>query len=110
MKKIFIILVSFLVLSITFCKKKTTSTIVTTTSYVNGTLIDQTGFDGCAWVIELDAVDQYGNKYLEPINLQNFNFNKVSGQRVKFNYIEKTDRFTPCMLGTIVELTMICNK
>lgn len=99
-----------LILGLTFCKKKTAPSVITTSSYVNGTLKDLTGFDGCGWLIELDTVDQYGSDMLEPINLASFNLNLVSGQRVKFNYTPKTDRYSPCMCGTIVELTMIRYK
>lgn len=109
MKNIYFILASLLILGLTYCKKNTTPTVIGT-SYINGTLRDETGFDGCSWLIELDAIDQFGNKMLEPINLESFNLNLVSGHRVKFNYMPKADRVSPCMRGTIVELTRIENK
>lgn len=65
---------------------------------------------GCSWVIELDVTDQFGNKYLELLNLKNFNVTLVDGQRVKFTFIEKNDGYTPCMLGTRAELTVIFDE
>ncbi len=96
-----------IIISFTFCKKKTTQPVVKDLSYFTGVLRDENDFDGCGWVIELDVVDQYGNKWLEPLNINTFNLNLIDGQRVKFNYIPKNDRYSVCMLGTIGELTMI---
>lgn len=102
-----------LLLSFTNCKKKSTQSTTSSTSSTSlhtGTLRDANAMGGCSWVIELDAVDEYGNKYLEPINLNNFNLNLVDGNKVSFIYIPKNDRYSPCMLGTLAELTMIFNQ
>jgi hypothetical protein len=110
MKKQYFVIASILILSLTFCKKKTTPTVISTCSYINGTLRDERTNDACGWLIELDVADQYGNKMLEPTNLASFNLNLVNGHRVIFNYTPKPDNYTPCMRGTVAELKMIKNK
>lgn len=106
------ILILNIVLIFTTCKKKnnSVSSELPTTSFVAGVLKDKTGFDGCGWVIELYSVDQFGNKFLEPINLKSFNIPLIDGLLVNFVYTPKTDIASVCMLGAIVELTVILKR
>ncbi len=66
-----------------------------------GVVRDLTGLDGCGKVIELS-----GGKRLEVASLPG-NFNLVTGQQVEFDYTERTDLGSICMVGKIVEINCI---
>ncbi|MDW3197264.1 MAG: hypothetical protein R8G66_33105 [Cytophagales bacterium] len=71
----------------------------------SGTLFNETGFDGCGWVIQLDD-----DTTLEPINLDDFEIELTEGLPVCVEYIEVDNLFSICMVGRIVEITSIIER
>jgi len=68
-----------------------------------GKLVNATGFDGCAWMIELDQKDSHGNTSLEITNSIG-KYKASDGDRVKIHYVE-TPAASACMAGTLVHIT-----
>jgi len=72
---------------------------------VEGKLIDNTALDGCGWLIELE-----NGKWLNPININEYNIEKSNGLTVSFKYEEVNNVATICMSGKTVNLTFISPK
>ncbi|MDG0973923.1 MAG: hypothetical protein P8O07_07155 [Crocinitomicaceae bacterium] len=73
---------------------------------VKGELKDLSGLDGCGFVIELGN----GNK-LEPLNLSDFDFDLIDGNKVWISYHLTTNMIgTTCMVGDIIEIDCIANR
>jgi len=93
MKKNFFLL---LILALTACAKQNCP------NGVPAKMKNLTGFDGCAWVLELKD----GSR-LEPINLNEFNVSMVEGKKIVVTY-EDFPAASICMVGKIVKITSVC--
>jgi hypothetical protein len=66
-----------------------------------GTVVDNSGLDGCGFIIKLD-----NGEVLEPVSIPLY-FQLYNNQRVKLSYKERTDMASTCMMGKIVDITCI---
>jgi hypothetical protein len=69
---------------------------------VDGLLLDYTGLDGCRWIIELDSGER-----LEPVNLDQLDFEPADSLPVRIIYTEATDMMSICMVGEMVHISCI---
>jgi hypothetical protein len=69
---------------------------------VDGLLIDYTGLDGCRWIIELKSGER-----LEPVNLQQLDFEPADSLPVRIIYTEAADMMSICMVGKMVHINCI---
>lgn len=67
-----------------------------------GILRNLTGLDGCGWIIQLSDSTK-----LEPINLDDFDIELRENKPVCFQFHERTDLGSYCMVGKVVELDFI---
>ncbi|MGB0177626.1 MAG: Kazal-type serine protease inhibitor domain-containing protein [Owenweeksia sp.] len=67
----------------------------------SGKVVDMTGLDGCGKMIELPD-----GSMLEVVKLPT-GFNLITGQKVEFDYTERTDMGSICMAGKLVEIKCI---
>lgn len=70
--------------------------------YVSGTLEDITGLSNCQWIIKLGD-----GSSLDPINFGEFDITPSNGKAITLSYKVRTDLFSTCMVGTIVEIECI---
>jgi len=98
-----LILTLLIIIMLAACKKDSAISSVT------GQLKNLTGLDGCGWVIYLDKTNADGYSKLEPGNLNDFTVTKTDGQKVELTY-NATNSASVCMVGQVVELTMIQDK
>ncbi len=75
---------------------------------VNGVLKDQSGLDGCGWIIEVN--DNGSLKKYEPYNLSEFDINPEDGMKVRFEYESASEMASICMVGEIIKLNSIEEK
>ncbi|MBI9036459.1 MAG: hypothetical protein JEZ03_18535 [Bacteroidales bacterium] len=68
----------------------------------HGILRNLTGLDGCGWIIQLSDSTK-----LEPINLDDFDIELRENKPVCFQFHERTDLGSYCMVGKVVELDFI---
>jgi hypothetical protein len=68
----------------------------------HGILRNLTGLDGCGWIIQLSDSTK-----LEPINLDDFDIELRENKPVCFQFHERTDLGSYCMVGKVVELYFI---
>jgi hypothetical protein len=68
----------------------------------HGILRNLTGLDGCGWIIQLSDSSK-----LEPINLDDFDIELKENKPVCFQFHERDDLGSYCMVGKVVELDFI---
>jgi hypothetical protein len=66
------------------------------------TIKDNSGLDGCRFVIVLDD-----GKRLEPLAVEDKNFQFSDGQRIRLNYEQEREMMSVCMSGMGVRVTCI---
>ncbi len=98
MKKIILLVILIISLSISGCHKCHLYNLV------DGTIVRKS-VDGCTWLIQLD-----NNSLLEPTNLNNFKVTVSDGQKVRLSYSENKNQMSICMMGTIVDLDYIADR
>ena len=67
-----------------------------------GTVKDQSGLDGCKWVIITDE----GTK-VNPTNIADFNIALRDGMRVYIEYVMLDGVMTTCMSGKVSKITLL---
>lgn len=72
-------------------------------NYESVVLKDLTGFDGCTLVFQ-----KIDNKYLEPINLPDFNLQLEIGKEYWIQF-ETSSYGTYCMVGDVIQLKDVRN-
>lgn len=69
------------------------------------TLHDNTGFDGCTWVIKLD-----NDEVLEPVNLGDFNHFELKDRKKIWIKYRTVGMASICMVGPTVEIEAIWDR
>ena len=99
MKK-FLPLVILIVISSQACLK---DSVYQSSGFIDVTLKNLSGLDGCGFVFQKTEDD----KYLEPVNLDNFLQVKTDGKKYKIKYRQSESVVSTCMAGDMIVILEI---